>query len=117
MSEKTTIPLKDGKIFKDESDKSWNKLVKETEDILKKQNYEDLSFEPKMTWEDLCEFVNEVPGYNFDSTVRYVSIYINEVIVDLFPEGEIWVNNAVIAKNRTYEQMKAIIENLFDEVK
>lgn len=80
-------------------------------------DYEDLAFEPKMTWEELCEFASKYDKYSMYKYDRHFTIwplrFHDNGIVEYMNE---WGENE-LAKNRTYEQMKAIIENLFNEVK
>lgn len=76
------------------------------------ENYDNLAFEPKMTWEELKEFASknetykEHPNDNFFMLGRDLYFYKN---------GAVSTCDYVLAENRTPEQMKAIIENLFGE--
>lgn len=75
-------------------------------------DYEDLAFEPKMTWEELKEYAKKYDTYKEDADNRFFNLS-----NDLFfcYNGKIDTFNYNLANDRTYEQMKTIIDNLFGE--
>lgn len=72
----------------------------------------DLAFKPAMTWEDLCVYAHE-RGF----VLHGDWIYSNRLC--FLKTGEIIMTGLdayyVLAANRTYEQMKNIIDNLYGE--
>lgn len=82
-------------------------------------DYEDLAFKPKMTWEDFIDFAQKNGGALYLGCVVYKNL-------EFLCTGEICLHEDVfdnngndisidIAENRSYEQMKTIIENLYGE--
>lgn len=85
------------------------------------ENYDNLAFEPELTWDELCEYAK----------IKGLRVWGNLVSKHIPQKGDIiihktgkvaWTNyigsnNYIIefAENRTYEQMKAIIEALWGE--
>lgn len=72
-------------------------------------DYEDLAFKPKMTWEELKEFAKKYKKciIHPDGTMfKIKNLYFGD-------DGGIETPNYVLAKNRSPEQMKTIIENLY----
>ena len=83
-------------------------------------DYEDLAFEPKMTWEDLRQYViKSAPSMVEKGFCLQMRSKECIVIEDLrfYKDGEIYHVDGpcAMAKKRTPAQMKAIIENLFGE--
>ena len=74
-------------------------------------NYEDLAFKPAMTLGDLKEYAKQ------NKLFAPHDIRDDFFIGILFfrSNGEIRANGTIIAENRTYEQMKNIIDNLYGE--
>lgn len=75
----------------------------------------DLAFKPAMTWEELCEYAKSL-----DKDVFIGSDYFNLYGLNFKEEGNItfelgYDDIYFIATNRTYEQMKNIIDNLYGE--
>lgn len=77
-------------------------------------DYKDnLVFEPKMTWEELCEqYKDKIELGYFKS---WFDIDYNDARVTFYNSGDIVVNGVTIAELRTPEQMKTIIEALWGE--
>lgn len=79
------------------------------------ENYHNLAFEPKMTWEELKESVkNKVK--KIEGEIIYIEFGDgNEVMFK--PSHQIQFNNedmwCVVRRNVSYERMKAIIEALW----
>lgn len=75
-------------------------------------DYKDLAFKPEMTWIDLCEYaknkqldvVNCKDGLCFIRCNGVILIKNNRILA-----------SGIITENRTYEQMKNIIDNLYGE--
>ena len=71
---------------------------------------DDLVFEPKMTWEELCEWAKD----NYDEAIIIMNPeLINIGYVQFRKTGEIIHDFVIINNHRTYEQMKTIIEALW----
>ena len=69
---------------------------------------DNLAFEPKLTWRDLKEFAKQYTFY-------YPHVTRDDFFIGLLlfrSNGEIRANGVVIADNRSYEQMKNIIDTL-----
>lgn len=78
-------------------------------------DYDDLAFKPAMIWEELCEYAKSL-----DIDVFIGSDYFNLYGLNFNEEGNITFELGdddiyFIATNRTYEQMKNIIDNLYGE--
>jgi GTP cyclohydrolase I len=75
-------------------------------------DYEDLAFKPELTWKELCEWIKE----NYDNAViMKTPERINLNYVQFCKSGEVVHQFLIMAKNRTYEQMKTIIQALYEE--
>lgn len=74
-------------------------------------DYEDLAFKPELTWEDFCEWVKSKGRYiEFDNAIR-VNFWAGSLI--FYENGKIKDGEGYkLAENRSYEQMKTIIEAL-----
>lgn len=82
-------------------------------------DYEDLAFEPKMTWEELIQWVKSISPELIEKGVT-ISMYTDEFFLlnnIIFSNiGNVLTNGrCFIAENVTPERMKAIIENLYGE--
>lgn len=73
-------------------------------------NYEDLAFKPAMTWGDLVE-----TNRNKQLFYKNGSEIFNIGLMSFHKDGEIRFQGVLVAENRTYEQMKNIIDNLYGE--
>lgn len=73
-------------------------------------NYEDLAFKPELTWEELCDWVWNNKN-KIDALVG--NDYIEVRCIDFNKDHTIDADGVTIAKDRTYEQMKTIIEALW----
>lgn len=78
-------------------------------------DYENLAFKSALTWDELCEYVKSL-----DKDVFIGSDYFNLYGLNFKKEGDItfdldYDDIYFIATNRTYEQMKNIIDNLYEE--
>ena len=74
-------------------------------------DYKDnLAFKPELTWEELCEWVWSNKN-KIDALVG--NDYIEVRCIDFNKDHTIDADGGTIAKDRTYEQMKAIIEALW----
>ena len=74
------------------------------------ENYDNLAFEPKITWAELCEYVEE----KYPSAVKLkMPEIINLNSVNFYKTGEVVHDFSFVAENRTYEQMKTIIDALW----
>ena len=71
----------------------------------------DLAFKPAMTWGDLKEFAKQNKLYA--PHVTRDDFFVG--VLFFRSNGEIRANGTIIAENRTYEQMKNIIDNLYGE--
>lgn len=71
---------------------------------------EDLAFEPKMTWEELKGYAKQNKLYR--PHVTRDDFFIGSMFFRY--NGEIRANGIIIAENKTPEQMKTIIEALFE---
>ena len=72
-------------------------------------DYKDLAFKPPMTWEELCEY-----AHDRGALLHGNWFYFNRL--NFAKDGSIrYAFTPDIAKNRTYEQMKNIIDNLYGE--
>lgn len=74
------------------------------------EDYDNLAFEPKLTWEELCEWVWSNKN-KIDALVG--NDYIEISCIDFNKDHTIDSDGITIAKDRTYEQMKTIIEALW----
>ena len=76
------------------------------------ENYDNLAFEPKMTWAELCEYVREkVICEETDIAVR-VSFWAGSLV--FYKNGKIKDTEGYkLAENRSYERMKTIIDALW----
>lgn len=73
------------------------------------EDYGDLAFKPALTWEELCDWV----WSNKNKTDALVgNDYIEISCIDFNKDHTIDADSVTIAKDRTYEQMKTIIEAL-----
>ena len=72
-------------------------------------DYEDLAFEPKMTWEELKGYAKQNKLYR--PHVTRDDFFIGSMFFRY--NGEIRANGIIIAENKTPEQMKTIIEALW----
>lgn len=70
----------------------------------------DLAFKPDLSWEELCEYVKSKGAWISDGyfVFNYLSFYEDGDIT--FPDG--YDGSYFIAREREYEQMKAVIDNL-----
>lgn len=70
----------------------------------------NLAFKPAMTWEELCEWARKRNMYVLKFTIFHKGMYFGD-------DGKIGLENSniIFAENRTYEQMKNIIDNLYGE--
>ena len=74
----------------------------------------DLAFKPAMSWEELCEYVESKGGKVYKSP--YNDLHrINYKGLSLFRDGSVTFTYESFAENRSYEQMKNIIDNLWGE--
>lgn len=74
----------------------------------------NLYFEPKITWNDFMNYCNnKVSNNKIDSDI--FGEYVKIGFIKFYKSGTIRLENLVgsIAKNRTYEQYKEIISNLY----
>lgn len=72
-------------------------------------NSDDLAFKPAMTWRDLCEYAKRKNAYIWKK-----NIHLNNL--SFSADGKIKTSDGeIVAENRTYEQMKNIIDNLYGE--
>lgn len=78
-------------------------------------DYEDLAFKPAMTWEELCEYAKKYGGEKRNNSI----VFDNCIVWKHLDKNKcrLQASNAVLAgkDNRTYEQMKNIIDNLYGE--
>lgn len=65
-----------------------------------------------MTWEELKEFASKSETYRENNNGDMFCVF-NDLY--FYKRGEIQTYNYYISEHITYEKMKAIIENLFDE--
>lgn len=74
----------------------------------------DLAFKPALSWEELCEWAKskEIEVYKspYDDFER-----IDYAGLSCFKDGSMTFAYETFAQNRTYEQMKNIIDNLYGE--
>lgn len=75
-------------------------------------DYEDLAFEPELTWKDFCNWVKSKGHYiEFDNAIR-VGFLVGSLI--FYQNGKIKDGEGYkLAENRTYAQMKTMIEALW----
>lgn len=66
--------------------------------------------EPEMTWEELCDLIKDKIERGYLNT--WFDVNIGEAEATFYHSGEIMIEGAVVAKNKTPYQMKAIIEAL-----
>lgn len=83
-------------------------------------DYEDLAFEPEMTWEDLRQYVIKSAPSMVEKGLCITMKSKDCFYIDslrFLENGEIFYSGTMcpIVKKRTPAQMKAIIENLFGE--
>lgn len=76
-------------------------------------DYEDLAFKPAMTWDELCEWVGDRAELGYFKS--WFDMENNDARFTFYNGGDVVVNGVTIAENRTYEQMKNIIDNLYGE--
>lgn len=82
----------------------------------------DLVFEPKMTWEDLVTFCKSRGGILTTPNGRCIRFEIYNCLIWNHVDGNgcrlqgSYTYPLLGCDHRTYEQMKIIVENLFDEV-
>jgi hypothetical protein len=72
---------------------------------------DNLAFEPKMTWEELCEWVKENKSLPADTLISERYIEIRQLT--FYKGHEVDAGITIIAEECTYEQMKTIIEALW----
>lgn len=80
---------------------------------------DDLAFEPRMTFKDLCLWAKQQnnPQLDVDDSVRTCeSIYIGneENAIEFDISGIVAINGDIIAYARSPAQMQQIIKNLFE---
>lgn len=98
---------------------SVSKLRKKTinEEIISNNepDYENnLFFQPKMTWNDFVDFCNDSKiGSLVDSDMFGEFVIVNKL--KFYKSGNIRLDNIVgsITRNRTFEQYKEIIKNIY----
>lgn len=73
-------------------------------------NYDDLAFKPKMTWGDLVE-----TNRNKQLFYKNGSDIFNIGLMSFHKDGEIRFQGVLVADNRSYEQMKTIIDALYGD--
>ncbi|MCM1497332.1 MAG: hypothetical protein NC124_02590 [Clostridium sp.] len=78
------------------------------------ENYDNLAFEPKMTWEELKEFASKEDTYRENNQGDMFCIF-NDLY--FYKNGAVQTYNYYVSEYRSYDQMKVVIENLLDEVK
>ena len=76
-------------------------------------DYEDLVFKPALSWDELKNYVWNSKFIPMNSCVAENYIEIEEI--SFWNDKTIMACGVEIAKNRTYEQMKNIIDNLWSE--
>lgn len=91
-----------------------NKIIENTSGDNAPDYKNNLYFEPKMTWEDFIKYCddNKVKGIiNHDAFGEFLKID----RLQFYKSGRIKISNLIgsISKNRTFEQYKEIIHNLY----
>lgn len=86
-------------------------------------NYKDnLAFKPAMTWQDLYTYAHNFNQSGYEDEICISTT--DKTKISFWRNGKISVTNKtsdytfmkmLIAENRTYEQMKNIIDNLYGE--
>lgn len=77
------------------------------------EDYEDLAFEPEMTWNQLCDYASSTGAMDyFDiqngvSEFEFRGVKFNEL-------GTIKTKNGLLARNKSFNKMKAFIDVLRD---
>ena len=75
------------------------------------EDYEDLAFEPKLTFEQLYEWVGDRAELGYFKS--WFDMENNDARFTFYNSGDVVVNGITIAELRTPSQMKAIIEALW----
>lgn len=80
-------------------------------------DYEDLAFKPELTWEELCEWVegNHTMSKECLAWGWFTMPCKDKTELTFYSSGLIELEGFEIAKNRTPEQMKTIIQALYEE--
>jgi hypothetical protein len=69
----------------------------------------DIVFKPAMTWRDLCEYAKRKNAYIWKKNINLNNLSFSA-------DGKIKTSDyEIVAENRTYEQMKTIIQALYEE--
>lgn len=71
---------------------------------------ENLVFEPKLTFEHLCEWAGDRAELGYFKS--WFDMEYNDARFTFYNSGDVVVNGITIAENKTPEQMKTIIEAL-----
>lgn len=72
----------------------------------------DLAFKPELTWEELREWVKDKIEPEFEYPKSWFEIEIGEATATFWCDGDIVIEGAIIANNKTPAQTKTIIEAL-----
>jgi len=75
----------------------------------------DLAFKPAMTWNELCEYAKSKYKAEKGFFESWFDIECGECVISFYNRGDVCVYGSLLAENRTYEQMKNIIDNLYGE--
>lgn len=75
------------------------------------EDYDNLAFEPKITWEELCELMKDKIELGYFKS--WFDMSYNDARFTFYNGGDVVVNGITIAELRTPEQMKTIIEALW----
>lgn len=79
-------------------------------------NYEDLAFKPAMTWDELCEYVESKYTMSKECLAwGWFTMPVERKELTFYINGLVELEGFRLAQNRTYEQMKNIIDNLYGE--
>lgn len=71
----------------------------------------NLAFKPELTWEELCEWAKDKNASRDHK--NWFDIKIVEATATFFNDGDIVIEGAFVAYNKTPAQMKTIIEALW----
>lgn len=85
-------------------------------------DYDNLAFEPKMTWEQLCEWLYDFCNskglrltVDISESGNAYALIMTTITIELMQSGVVAINGIAIYKRQphTYEQMKTIIDALW----
>jgi hypothetical protein len=69
----------------------------------------DIVFKPELTWKELCEYAKSKGAFIWEKTIHLDNLCFSA-------DGNIeTADYDIVAEHRTYEQMKTIIQALYEE--